>query len=269
MTDDSGLLGSPLLFIFQDVSSIPRQRRLLEFELGLRVIESQFHPPHEHHGLVKYDGGGTVVALNLFAERKFRLEESDGVTVVYRTRRAADIHHAVDGYGTWTGNVFTDRDGHLYIFEPGQAQTEVAEFRLAVADIGRAVDFYSDLLGLPVTSRDDVSARIMTGTVDLVLQQGNRALDGRAMRQNTCLLVFYVGDVVGAEKALSARGLAFSTSAGFSNIGGTARFHDPNGHAFCLYEPSPASLTWGSGEKIKQLIARQEHDAPVERSSTS
>ena len=57
-----------------------------------------------------------------------------------------------------------------------------------------------------------------------------------------------------AERALRARGLEFSPPSGFSDIGGTARFRDPSGHTFCLYQPSAESLTWGSAGKVLDLM---------------
>ncbi|MFC6930775.1 hypothetical protein ACFQHO_10840 [Actinomadura yumaensis] len=41
---DGGLAHAPLMFVFLDISSLPRHRRLLEDVLRLRVIENQFHP---------------------------------------------------------------------------------------------------------------------------------------------------------------------------------------------------------------------------------
>jgi hypothetical protein len=72
-------------------------------------------------------------------------------------------------------------------------------------------------------------------------------------------MVFYTADVVDAERALRARGVAFSSSAGFSDIGGTARFRDPSGHTFCLYQPSAESLTWGSAGKVAELMTTRTH----------
>jgi catechol 2,3-dioxygenase-like lactoylglutathione lyase family enzyme len=248
ITEKTGLAGAPLMFVFLDVSSLPRHRRLYERELGLAVVENQFHPPHEHHGLVKYDAGGTILSLNLFAERKFRGEAADGVTLVIRV---AD-RSLVDRFG----RAFTDADGHHYVFadEPpasSDLRCDVSELRFAAPDATAARAFYGDVLGLPETGE----GRFRTGSIDLVTYPADRAPDGRPIRHNAVLTVFYTADVVAAEAALIGRGLRFSSGAGFSDIGGTARFRDPSGHTFCLYQPSADSLTWGSAGKVLELMS--------------
>ncbi|OJF16238.1 VOC family protein [Couchioplanes caeruleus] len=261
-----GLADSPLMFVFLDVSSLPRHRRLYEDVFGFRVIENQFHPPHEHHGLVKYDAGGTILAVNLFAERKFQRPDADGVTLVCRVAEPDRLRPLAE-YGQRTGRDFTDSDGHHYRFtdeataDPG-LHAEIAELRVAVPDLDAAVPFYRDVLGLrPATVTED-AARFRTGTLDLTVYRGAQSPDGRPIRYNACLMVFYTGDVVAAEQDLRERGLTFSQGAGFSDIGGTARFRDPSGHVFCLYQPSAESLTWGSADKVMELMT---HRAPTRR----
>jgi catechol 2,3-dioxygenase-like lactoylglutathione lyase family enzyme len=253
-----GLADSPLMFVFLDVSSLPRHRRLYEEVFGFRVIENQFHPPHEHHGLVKYDAGGTILAINLFAERKFQRPDADGVTLLCRVAEPDRLRPLAD-YGHRAGPAFTDSDGHHYAFAPGAPAdpalaAEITELRLAVPDLAAALPFYRDVLGLrPVTVTDD-AARFRTGSLDLTVYRAARSPDGRPIRHNACLLVFYTADVEQAEQDLRERGLTFSSGAGFSDIGGTARFRDPSGHVFCLYQPSAESLTWGSADKVMDLM---------------
>jgi catechol 2,3-dioxygenase-like lactoylglutathione lyase family enzyme len=249
-----GLADAPLMFVFLDVSSLPRHRRLYEQVFGFHAVESQFHPPHEHHGLVKYDAGGTILAVNLFAERKFQRPEADGVTLICRVDEPDRLAGLTD-YGHVAGTSFTDTDGHHYQFadqppaDPG-LRAEISGLRLAVPDLAAAVPFYRDLLGLrPVTETN-----LRTGSIDLSLEEAAQSPDGRPIRHNACLMVFYTADVVGAEQALRERGVAFSSGAGFSDIGGTARFRDPSGHTFCLYQPSAESLTWGSADKVMELM---------------
>jgi hypothetical protein len=76
------LCGAPLLYVFYETASLERQRSFCEDILGLPVIENQFHPPHEFHGLVKYDGGQIILSLNLSKEAKFHRCASDGLTTV-------------------------------------------------------------------------------------------------------------------------------------------------------------------------------------------
>ncbi|MFC6887067.1 MULTISPECIES: VOC family protein [Actinomadura] len=255
---DGGLAHAPLMFVFLDISSLPRHRRLLEDVLRLRVIENQFHPPHDHHGLVKYDAGGTIIGINLFAERKFRKAVADGATLMCRTGLGPDELARLDDFGGRSGGLFTDVDGHHYGFEhapPGDGglTTEVDHLVLVVADLAESVAYYGSVLGLRLLDRDGTSARFGTGTIDLVLRQGTSAPDGRPLRYDACLPVFYTADVVAAEAELSARGLR-TRGLGFSDIGGTARFTDPSGHVLCLYQPSAESLAWGSGQKVMELM---------------
>jgi catechol 2,3-dioxygenase-like lactoylglutathione lyase family enzyme len=258
MNDDGSLADTPLMFVFLDIASLPRHRRLYEDVIGLRVIENQFHPPHEHHGLVKYDAGGTILSINLFAERKFRGDTSDGVVLVCRTT-VDNLPDRLDAYGVATDSGFTDVDGHHYVFqhtEPADRTltTDIVELRLAVDDVATSVPFYRDVLGLRPVSGSADTCRFATGSLDLVLDQRRSAVDGRPIRHNACLMVFYTSDVEAAERALVRRGLAFRTGAAFSDIGGTARFNDPSGHIFCLYQPSAESLTWGSADKVLDLM---------------
>lgn len=262
-TRPGGLAGSPLMFVFLDVSSLPRHRRLYERVLGFRVVENQFHPPHEHHGLVKYDAGGTILAINLFAERKFQRPEADGVTLICRIAEPERLNMLAD-YGHRVGTSFTDVDGHHYVFRSGRPAdpalpVEIRELRLAVPDLAAAVPFYRDVLGLRPVAVDGDGWRFHTGSLDLTVYRGALSPDGRPIRHNACLMVFYTADVVQAERALRERGLTFSSGAGFSDIGGTARFRDPSGHTFCLYQPSAESLTWGSAAKVLDLMTTRAH----------
>ncbi|MEV6812643.1 VOC family protein [Micromonospora sp. NPDC051296] len=257
---ESPLREAPLLFVFIDISSLPRHRRLCEDVLGFRVVENQFHPPHEHHGLVKYDAGGTILALNLFTESKFRQGTSDALTLVCRTAGGPGDPR-LDAYGTRADGLFTDRDGHHFVLGAGDSDrgAEIVEVRLAVSSLTASVPFYRDVLGLELRDQDADSARFATGTVDLTLELCPDTPDGRKARFNGYLVVFHVPEVRAAAAALAERGLAFRGPVGFSDIGGTVRFNDPTGHVLCLYEPSAESLTWGSADKVRELTARRTH----------
>jgi len=260
------LYGAPVLHLFLETSDLERQRTLLEGVLGLPVIENQFHPPHHRHGLFKYDAGLVILALNLSAERRFPTDESDALATVFRTAldgaALADRLRARGFTAPAPGAAFTDPDGHHYLFRPAPRpagrDAAVEEIRLAVGDLPRSLDFYGGTLGLTLVARTGGSLRFATGTVDLVVERAGAAADGRRPRHDTYLPVFYTPDIRRAYEGLRRRGLAFkSARPGFSQIGGTARFADPFGHTFCLYEPSAESLTWGSGAKVRALAANQ------------
>ena len=263
------LHGAPLLYVFFYTAALSRQRELCERILGLPVIENQFHPPHEYHGLVKYDGGNIILSLNLARESRFQKDASDGLITVLSVDKTAYVQERLRQHGYTppqeTNGVFTDAYGHHYIFRnasPSAAEATrhalpaVQELRLTVGDLSTSIAFYAGLLGLDPLKRTANQARFATGTVDLVLQAARAAPDGRALRYSTYLIVFYAENILETREALVRRGLHFTgTRVGFSDIGGTARFVDPSGHIFCLYEPSQESLTWGSGSKVKELIA--------------
>jgi catechol 2,3-dioxygenase-like lactoylglutathione lyase family enzyme len=257
---DHGLRGAPLLFLFLETPDIARQRALLEQVLALPLIENQFHPPHSRHGLFKYDAGGLILALNLAAERRFRADESDALLSVIRTPwdddALRDRFRAAGFAGPTAAHRFTDPDGHHYSFlhDPTAPGATVAELRLGALDIPRSLDYFGSTLGLELLHRTDHALLFATGTIDLALERARTAPDGRQPRRDAYLPVFHTPDIRAAFEALRRRGLAFrSEHPGFSQIGGTARFVDPSGHAFCLYEPSAESLTWGSGPKVRDL----------------
>jgi len=256
-----GLRSAALLFLFVETPDIDRQRTLFERVLELPLIENQFHPPHSRHGLFKYDAGGTIFALNLSSERRFREEESDALVSLirapWRDDELADRLRA-EGFASPTDNLFTDPQGHHYQFrhDPTASRTWVEGLRLLIDDSPRSLDFYQRTLGLELLGMASHSLRFATGTIELHLEPGGLAPDGRGPRRDAYLPVFHTPDVRTAFEALVLRGLQFSAERpGFSQIGGTARFVDPSGHTFCLYEPSTESLTWGSGPKVTDLAA--------------
>lgn len=254
MRQRNSLCESQLLYLFLDVSSLARHRAFFEEALSMPVVENQFHLPHHHHGLVKYDAGGMILSLNVFGPGKFSGGRSDGLTVVCKL--------VPDGTSTPTrgpARLFTDWDGHHFVLPNATGagrspRVEVKELRLMVDDIRSAVRLYDGVLGLSLVDRTGTTARFATGTIDLVLEEGELAPDGLPIRRSTYLPVFYTADVTAMQAALEGRGLNFSQGAGFSDIGGTARFSDDSGNTFCLYQPSEESLGWDSGQKVQELV---------------
>jgi catechol 2,3-dioxygenase-like lactoylglutathione lyase family enzyme len=265
------LYNAPLLYVFFETFALEHQREFCERVIGLPVIENQFYPPHEYHGLVKYDGGQVVLSLNLSSERKFQNDASDGMITVMAVDDEMTLHERLRRYGYTppqeAGSLFTDAYGHHYIFRatpPASAQSlpVVQELRLTVTDLPASLAFYGGILGLDLLEQTQDQARFATGTVDLVLELGAAAPDGRPIRHDKCLIVFYGANIEGVHAALIRRGLQFKASrVGYSDIGGTARFADPSGHVLCLYEPSEESLTWGSGAKVKAIIASSDKES--------
>ena len=261
------LRNAPLLYIFYETASLSHQRRLWERIVGLPVIENQFHPPHEYHGLVKYDAGQIILSLNLSKERRFQRDASDGLITVLSVPSEEAVLDRLRhlGYAPTRkpGSLFTDVYGHHYIFCDGPANAgratgrtwpAVQELRLTVHDFTASLAFYGDILGLELLDRTEHAARFATGTVDLLLQSSPTAPDGRPVRYHPYLLVFYTGNIFETRETLARRGLIFKgPRVGLTDIGYTTRFTDPSGHIYCLYQPSEESLTWGSGPKVMEI----------------
>jgi catechol 2,3-dioxygenase-like lactoylglutathione lyase family enzyme len=262
------LWSSNVMFLFLEVTDIPRARSFMEDVLGLELIENRFHPPHERHGVAKYDAGNTILALNL-AGRTFARHAEDGIVTVLGTdpRQEARIYAHLYTAGLnpprSAGGVFPDHENHTYavrsVMRPPADDEEprpphLEELRFAVEDLGESIAFYQEVLGLPLLHVDRERAVLAAANLRFVL---HREATGRPVRQDGLLTVFYTPDIEEVYAALAARGLDFrNLTVKYSEIGGTVRFLTPTGHAFCLYEPSEESLSWESGPKVRQLMNR-------------
>jgi catechol 2,3-dioxygenase-like lactoylglutathione lyase family enzyme len=254
---------SAVLYTFLDVHDLPGERELLESVVGLPVIEIEPHLPHHRHGAVKYDAGDVIVSLNLSSPGKFRDETSDALVTVVLVDWSRGVQQRVRGFGAAErradGTLFTDASGHHYLFrtaDPASVEPVVHELWLAVDDIDESVRFYEDALDLELIRRVPGAARFATGSVDLVLEQRERAVDGRALRRQTCLLVFHTADIEETHDALTDRGVGFGNKRpAFSEIGSTSRFDDPSGNRWCLYQPSEECLAWESGPTVVDIVA--------------
>jgi catechol 2,3-dioxygenase-like lactoylglutathione lyase family enzyme len=260
---------APLLYVFYETRVLERQRQLLETILGLPVIEVDPRQPRHRHGVVKYDGGTLVISLNLSTARRFRQDSSDALVAVFDIDPAWGV---AERLGSGDHGLFTDAHGHHYVVRPaatcgqaGPVPPRIAELRLRVEDLTASVRFYRDVLGLELLGQTAGIARLATGTIPLVLERGPEAVDGRKSRYDTYLLVFHTADIEATRASLAAKGLTFSSgNVGTREIGATIRFNDPSGHRFCLYKPSAESLTWGSGPRVKEIVAGSSSRALVE-----
>ncbi len=103
------------------------------------------------------------------------------------------------------------------------------------ADMDRAVKFYEDVLGLPLTRREGSNwAMFDTGPVRLAL---HGALDGHPVEAGGATAVFRVEDLDAERAALEARGAEFEEDVG--EVEGYARFatlRDPDGNRLQIIE---------------------------------
>jgi catechol 2,3-dioxygenase-like lactoylglutathione lyase family enzyme len=231
------------LYVFLETPQIERQRRFLETEVGLPVVETDTNP-HNKHGVVKHDAGNLLISLNLSPQRRFSPDASDGLLSVF------------DSGGERT----TDPFGHHYLLNASAhaARLRALEFVLRVDDLRASIAFYRDLLGLEPQYLGPDRATFATGTVPISIDAGSYAVDGRCIRRTSYLLVLHTPDIDRTRTSLASDGLAFlSHKISSTPPGKTVRFKDPSGHQFCLYEPSQEALSWPSGPKIRQLIGDQ------------
>jgi catechol 2,3-dioxygenase-like lactoylglutathione lyase family enzyme len=110
-------------------------------------------------------------------------------------------------------------------------------------DFDRAVDFYSNVLGLPESARYGRSpgAEFETGTLTLAVVQSDAFnLEFRPINHPIGL---HVEDVEAARAELSSRGVEFKADTLDSGVCHMAFFEDPDGNALMLhhrYAPKPS-----------------------------
>ncbi|MEV6599850.1 VOC family protein [Actinoplanes sp. NPDC051346] len=121
------------------------------------------------------------------------------------------------------------------------------------SNVAESADFYTRRLGLPRLPAEPNEARIGAGGIDLWLrpagQHGVR-LFGR--RDDSSDVVFLVEDIEATRIALEGRGIQFERRRSYE-IGSVTDFYDPSGHRLMLYQPSPTSLGWPSGPKVREV----------------
>jgi catechol 2,3-dioxygenase-like lactoylglutathione lyase family enzyme len=124
-----------------------------------------------------------------------------------------------------------------------------------VHDMKRSEEFYQKA-GFRLIGSAEGVMYYEAGDVLYVVQRavdlGIQLTDGK--RDNSNLIVFHVRDHAKAYENLISRGIKLSKPLRYE-VGTTAVFADDDGHRIAIYEPSPASLTWPSGSKMKEVFA--------------
>jgi len=106
------------------------------------------------------------------------------------------------------------------------------DITLTVADLSRAVDFYQDILGLPLKYRFADYAGFDVGGVELGLKTWGEL---EPPRKGEPVVNFLVDDVDRACQELSARGVKFTKGPEDTPWGGRiALFEDPDGNTLQL-----------------------------------
>jgi hypothetical protein len=242
------------LFVFLDASAVDRTRSIIEGVFGLPIIENRFHPPHHHHGIIKYDAGPIIVSLNQAHPEKFDTGGDDGIACIFacpsleRTRQRAGEHGLVER----SDGVFVDPDNHAFRLIQDRVRTEgpavVVGLELASAMPQAALEFFRHGGWLSYQIDSDCSA-VSAGPIELIVKRTRPVVPRHGF-----LTVLATRSVQATRERLVAAG--FDVSPGkLSAIGWTATLRDPDGRLLCLYEPSPEARAWESGRKVASLMS--------------
>ena len=258
------LSNAKVLYVFVDTADLAFEERFFDEVIGLEAIENTNHPPHHRHGVIKYDAGDVVLALNV-ADTGFDKERSDRVVTVFgaTAMREAHVYARLQSCGLQaphtTGGGFADRDGHQYAIRPGRRSDTwafdepapcIQALHFSVDDLAASIRFYEEALGIYLIHRTASTATFATGNIRFVLDATTKT---EPPPRRGYLTVFYSPDIDETHEALRDRGLVL-TDVRLSEIGSTCRFKDPTGHRFCLYEPSEECLRWESGPTVTRII---------------
>ncbi len=151
--------------------------------------------------------------------------------------------------------------------EPILGSEKMVYLFLYVRDADEAYEFYHKKLGLRVLEVDEEAGVIKYDVGGLILS--THVVGGDAYcavwvdmeRQKSVAPVFHVSNIESVFQELSDRGVGFTTGVSRSTMGALAKFTDPDGHPFYIYEPAPEVLEWPGGARLKQLIARNAESA--------
>jgi catechol 2,3-dioxygenase-like lactoylglutathione lyase family enzyme len=137
---------------------------------------------------------------------------------------------------------------------PTLTASPVTYLFLFVRDVEEAAEFYQEKLGLTVLEEDPGAGVVKYDAGSVILSThligGDAfcAVDVEAALPKTIAAVLMTDDVAGRVAGLTARGVHFDEPLKDSVIGTTARFSDPSGHIWYLYEPSQQALASPSGK---------------------
>jgi hypothetical protein len=139
-------LRTPLAaFIFVDVTDVDASRSLFEDGFGFVVAENRFHAPHHMHGLVKYDAGGTILALNK-ARPTFRRHDSDRAAITLTSAR--EISYLAAAHEGWARPGGADRelrdgDNHRFtVLRSQYANAAVVQVNYRVSNLATTIAYF-------------------------------------------------------------------------------------------------------------------------------
>lgn len=237
-------------FLFIDVTDVAGARAFFETALGLPVAEDRFRPPHHIHGLVKYDAGSTLLSLNK-ARPGLDRSASDFIRLSLRTNRRnwRDAARASSWIASVSGQTVTSIDNHVFDIEEA-GSTEVTALEFTTAHPADSKRFFQTAFAMTLVEGCGVLIG-RTRTMDWRWRPGE--IDATQRRTGLFLTVLHCDDLAADVATLESRGVRFLTPPQTSQIGLTVRFACPDGHHFCLYQPSAESMTWESGPVLRRL----------------
>jgi catechol 2,3-dioxygenase-like lactoylglutathione lyase family enzyme len=130
-------------------------------------------------------------------------------------------------------------DGRLRVEESNFKLKQIGVVMLGVTQMDRSLAFYRDKLGLELKGQNEGFAFLDGGGVMLCLSEALGRLGSPI--PGATEVVFSVGDVWGAHKALRARGVEFTLEP--RTVTGpmwAANFDDPDGHKLSIFGPEGA-----------------------------
>ena len=112
---------------------------------------------------------------------------------------------------------------------------------VATRDFGAAVEFYGNVLGLPLSKRwgQMPAAEFETGTLTIAVMQSDAF--GLEFRSNNHPIALRVDDVEATRAELESRGVEFNVDIIDSGVCHQAFFEDPDGNALGLHHRYPPS----------------------------
>ena len=105
----------------------------------------------------------------------------------------------------------------------------------AVDDLGKALEFYGETLGLPFGKRwgNMPAGEFENGTVTIAVMQSDAF--GIEFAPHTHPIAFHVDDFESAKAELESRGVEFVTDTIDSGVCKQAIFRDPDGNALAIH----------------------------------
>jgi lactoylglutathione lyase len=124
------------------------------------------------------------------------------------------------------------------VAEPGTLR--IGMLMLGVSDMARSLEFYRNVLQLPVQFSSGEFSFLAAGTVNLVLRHASGLPAPADDRRSE--IVFQVEDVDATYETLSARGVVFRVEPRVvTGDQFAADFRDPDGHVLSIFGPRRAA----------------------------